>query len=47
MYRKIENLKEVLESHLIYLETGDLSKHANLSGASLPRNTDNAEDSNG
>ena len=35
MYRKIENLKEVLENHLIYLETGDLSKHANLSGVNL------------
>ena len=35
MYRKIENLKEVLENHLTYLETGDLSKHADLSGADL------------
>ena len=35
MYRKIENLKEVLENHLAYLETGDLSKHADLTGANL------------
>ena len=33
MYRKIKNLKEVLENHLIYLETGDLAKRADLNCA--------------
>lgn len=31
----IKKLKEVLENHSIYLETGDISKRADLSGADL------------
>ena len=35
MYRRIENLQAVLENHLIYLETGDLAKCADLSSVDL------------
>ena len=35
MYYDINKLREVLKTHNIYLQTGDASKRADLSGADL------------
>ena len=57
MYYDINKLTKVLEKHADYLQTGDVSKRADLSnadlsdaklsGAILPKEPDRAETSNG
>lgn len=47
MHYNVDALKRMLENHSIYLITGDILKRADLSGATLPQKTDNAEGANG